>query len=358
MNLPDQLRTAFTEVLDGRLQSEFREELLPIQGHLLELREQVSQSHQALLEYLEKNQLITMAVDTVLRTILDTQKRQIGVTSVPARSALPLLDTPIVAANTVSSNDHQEYTTDHVLDLEKYDQMPLPKSHILQVGQFRAEKRLNTRLEEWWINPKSQLLWVQEPLNTSISYIASSIYLAAETANISVAGYLNQRGFYDKTIKRDPHELFLRMIYSMILQMTDNITKSSICNHGLKRTWSKGLDGSLSSLEIAFSILSELLLTSTGPQIIVTDGLHLIDRGTDPTLRANVLKLLEVLRSSGMNQDKTTIAPLIKVLIVTPGQTLTLLDTVEWNEKLDITVAKGTHYLPLVAELKSMFRSP
>ena len=203
----------------------------------------------------------------------------------------------------------------------------------------------------------SQFLWVQEPLDTNISYIASSVFLAAGAASVSATGYLNQCGLSGEAARHDPHAFFLRMIYSMIFQLASNVIKSSDRNHELSKTWNEDLDGSLLSLPIAFSTLEKLICTSTEPQLIVTDVLHLIDRGTDATLKSYILKLLEVLRQKGAKQETGRIRPSIKVLIVTPGQTLTLLDAVEWDEKLDLTKGKAKHHLPLVAELEVIFRN-
>jgi hypothetical protein len=117
----------------------------------------------------------------------------------------------------------------------------------------------------------------------------------------------------------------------------------------------KDLDGSLASVPSALALLKEFMPFLETPHIFIIDGFQRLDTQEDPELMQSLLGLLEVLRPISVGSNGEVQAR--KTLLVTPGQTETLLERVQPHEILDATILKEVDSQPLLFSMSSVFGS-
>ncbi|KAF4632540.1 hypothetical protein G7Y89_g5587 [Cudoniella acicularis] len=192
--------------------------------------------------------------------------------------------------------------------------------------------------------------YIKEALNApALSLIGSSVYIAAKEAKTPAITYLCHLEFNgggDNKVQLS-HTL-VRLTYSMIYQLVHNIEASGTQLTNLDPAKFDVLDGSQESLPVALTVLRDLVASLTTTHIFIINGFQRIDDRKNIEIKDNILRLLQVLRPNA--------GKFVETLVVTPGQTVTLIETVRPREILGVSVCKQLNFQPLKAAMLRIFR--
>jgi hypothetical protein len=334
------------EVLDDRLRSVFLGGLGPLEANILALREELSQGHQALLGYLEKNMLVTSALDTILRTIMDSR----------AKGLAEILEKPRV---TDVSDSTEVVESDSVYKVAQIQSdvsilnirglCLTSEARLYHAGKFCADKRVDARLRRWWADPKSTFLWIQEPLDRSTSLISTAILIAAQRADIRVIRFSCVDECGTGTSISTRLGLLIKLVHSFIYQLVQHLQSDFTSEIEFTSSRFKSIGQSVETLPLALDLLRDLLSLDSTPLICEIDGFHKLEDRRDVSLTTYLIELLKVLRlfkgsSTGLHQ-------VVKSLITTPGQSLTLLEVFGPEERLDASIPTEEHYCSITSSL-------
>ena len=235
-----------------------------------------------------------------------------------------------VSNSSAASADLQIY----VSKLKDYTQEEILESILQEAEDFCVEDKFARDIRQWFDDAGSQWLWIQGPLSTEFStLVCASILGAAHEAKVATLEYFCQQEAARSATDMTEMELLLRLTYSVIYQLVQfSLADSSNTVKEIPVGFDR-LDGTIGSLQEAFIILRELLITRSMDFLIVIDGVHLLDTLSGKEIGHQAYELLDILRQcnkSSVNHLSST-----KVLLGTPGQTPLLENLTVFNEQLD-----------------------
>jgi hypothetical protein len=338
--LPDQLRKAVREVLNDCLNSHFKpDEFQELRVNILALRGEVSQGRQNAIEYIGENKLLTSGTSTLLETIVPVRNEEF-VSSIRMESSRNFQ----VSEPSKSSNERLEEMFQQIERLKTKIPQRVTTDARISNGQSRLDGRVHRRLQRWWAEPDSRLLWIQEPPYTKVSSTVASVCSAAKQSGIPVIEVSCRRSFDNDGAEVGHLDLFMMAIYSMIYQLIRNALNNFLNSRiDIATQTLEALDGTPTSIPLALALIKDLITMDTPPQILVISGFQNLEDLTNATLTRYILELLQIVYPDPLGGPK----PNIKSLILTPGKSLTLLGAVKQTEILDATIAAQKHYLPL-----------
>jgi hypothetical protein len=314
-----------------------------LEANVLALREELSQSHRALLGYLEKNMLITSALDTILETIMPSKQNGMAkilegprVTDIPDSPDRAERDDIYTAAELQSNVSRLVVQNLFVPDA----------ACVFRASQFRPDKRVDAKLRWWWTESQSSRLWIQEPLgDRSASLIATSVFIAAQRAEIPVIRFC----CVDEYGPPAPLELLIKLVHSFIYQLAYQVQSAFTSEADLASSRFDNLDKTVEALPLALDLLRDLICVDSKPLICEIDWFHLLENRRSRQLTKYLQELLGVLRSS-INISNGS-PRIMKLLITTPGQSLMLLEEFKPGERLDSTDPTEEHYRSITSSL-------
>lgn len=337
--LPDQLRNAFREVLNDCLHSLFKpDKFQELCVNFLALQGEVSQGRQSAIEYLDENKLVTSGTSAILGTIIPARENEC-VTPIDVDNQR----NPQVSKAPKSSEEGLEDIFQQVERLKVHIPQRVATDARISINHLRLDRRVNRRLQRWWAEPDSRFLWIQEPPYTKVSCTVASVSFAAKQSGIPVVEVSCQRSFDDNGAEVRGLDLFTMAVYSMIYQLTHNALNSLKSRIDISTATLEALDGTPKSIPLALALVKDLITMDTTPQILIISGFQNLEGRTSATLTRYILELLQIVNPDPLGCQNSN----IKTLILTPGQSLTLLGAVKQIERLDATIAAEKHYLPL-----------
>ena len=214
-----------------------------------------------------------------------------------------------------------------------------------KIGGITADLEITHRLRLWWLSSPSDLLWIHIPstdTGTTTSPLAINIVAGAREADIPVLWYVCKR--VDSSGNEiSKNDLLLDLLYSLIWQSIQNITIpfSSALDFSVARF--ENVDKIPSSVPECLPLLHDILRIKGPPlrNLVVIDGLQLLDYSDDPVVEYMIGELLHSLQGKGDSSSE----PVFKTLLTTEDQTLLLLNAITPERVLDASnLAGGSGY--------------
>ena len=346
-SLPERLRATFTEVLDERLRSIFQDDLKPLETNVLALREELSQSHQALIGYLEKNMLVSSALDTILETIMNSKMK--GMAEVlESPKVVAIFDTPH------SAESERIYTAAQLrseVSRLVVQSLYIPDAAcIYYANQFRPDRRVNTKLQRWWAASRSSSLWIQEQVDArSPSLINIGVLIAAQRAKTQVIRFCCADECGSKACVSTPLELLIKLVHSFIYQLAHQLQFTYTSDGSITLSRFDSLNQSVDTLPLALHLLRDLISVDSTPLIFEIDWFHVLEDRCNASSTTYLKELLGILRSSDNASSRQ--CRVMKLLITTPGQSLVLLEYFKFYERVDALDSTEKHYCSIMTSL-------
>ncbi|KAL9088332.1 MAG: hypothetical protein Q9165_006257 [Trypethelium subeluteriae] len=252
------------------------------------------------------------------------------VNMVTARSPSPML--------VLSGHDSLGPAKSDVMDwssittpLEKFDQKELRQDLVGRSRTLHMDLDTLQRIQYWFPEPVSRTLWIcgpfQAPTPSRMTLMSAYIFDVAEKAKVPVIAY-----FCDHVAREPPERALLNMTYCLIFQISRHMQNSSNTDWSTLHTQFDKLDGSKDSLQVAFTLLENMV--SNGPELMfcVIDGLEKISYALRQ--RSEFVDFLQILRPR-KDTEPSKRGPHLKAFFTTDGFTdaLAHLDS---GERLEV----------------------
>lgn len=212
-----------------------------------------------------------------------------------------------------------------------------------------ADSEITGRLQSWWGSETSEILWVQAPpLDIAEKSFASYVVALSQAADFPAMTYFCQR------VNADGYPLsqsdsFIDLVYSLIYQLCSCITDDISDPVDLSDSRFSTLDGTLRSVPDAFSLFKDLLSLKSGRQLLIIDGIEILDYSNDPCFEAYLKTLFQIIGGRDENN-------VIKTLITTEGHSGVVLDQVGWENTVDASLSSSADGFYSISEFKAVLK--
>jgi hypothetical protein len=191
-----------------------------------------------------------------------------------------------------------------------------------------ADSDVTFKIQNWWAENESGILWVQTPPKTSAEFsLASDMIALSRAANFPVAAYFCQR-LDAEGYEFSQSGVLIDLIYSLIYQLSVSISDNVPDDIDLGASRFAELDGATRSLPQAFDMFLDLVSVGSTRRFLIIDGIEVLDYSNDSVLEGYLKILFQHLR----NTDTSNV---VKTLITTEGHSRMVLDEIGWENTVD-----------------------
>ena len=215
--------------------------------------------------------------------------------------------------------------------LEKYNQQESFQELTERTRDLHINFEILQRIQYWFLEPVSKTLWISGPFQASlpsrVTLISAYIFDVAHKAGVPVIAHS-----FDHLAEQDSETLFLKMIYSLIFQMSKCMQNHPNVDWTSIHAQFNKLDGSKTSLPAALKLFEDLI--RNGPELLfcIIDGIQTIAyQLKDHTDFRKFPNILRTQPDSAASKKK----PFIKTLFTTDGF-IDALAHLGAQERLDI----------------------
>ncbi|KAF2229535.1 hypothetical protein EV356DRAFT_556061 [Viridothelium virens] len=269
-------------------------------------------------------------IQNQLRCEYETHFAQM-VNMVTARSPSPML--ALSGHNSAGSADIgvMEDWSSLAAPFEKVDQKDLRRDLVERSRNLHMNFDILKRIQYWFLEPVSRTLWIcglfQAPIPSRTTLMSAYIFDVAEKAKVPVIAY-----FCDHMAQNPPEKALLNLTYSLIFQIAAYMQNSPNTDWSALRTQFDKLDGSIDSLQLALTLLEEII--SNGPELIfcIIDGLEKISYPLKN--RPELAEFLQILQRRTDTKPSRK-GPHIKAFFTTDGFTDALAH-LDAEERLEV----------------------
>lgn len=227
------------------------------------------------------------------------------------------------------------------------------ETHIrsVNIDGISAGVEVTYHLQTWWASDESAMLWIQGSSQSRNEWLAGDIVAMARQANIPVLAYFCER-FGLNGAENSQADLLIDLIYALVYQLVASVTAdfSSSLDFGPSRF--ALLDGTMASLSPALLLLQDLLSLKPGRQLVVLDGLHLLDYSHNEDVERSLQHLFRILNPAVNSSGPPS--SIIKTLVTTDEPALMLEEEVEPRMIVDATISLGSGGLLAVSDFETL----
>jgi hypothetical protein len=228
-----------------------------------------------------------------------------------------------------------EILRSNISHLKSRYQFALLEDGIYPVAGLKADSEITSKIQDWWTAEGTEILWVQTPpLHNERRSLASDMVALSRAVNFPVAAYFCQRlNANSGTLSQ--LDILIDLVYSLIYQICMSMTEDITSHVDLSASRFSALDGTIRSFTQALDLIRNLLSLKHGGQLLLIDGMDILDYGDDLGLRGYLKMLFEILRNSEFNGA-------VKTIIITEGHSGMILDEVGWENTVDASLSDSS----------------
>jgi hypothetical protein len=255
----------------------------------------------------------------------------------------PSVGEPTSAASNAVTPDALKANAAH---LESTYQARLVEGCDLPMPGITSDSEVTSRLRSWWASAGSEILWVQTPpRDIAEESLASYIVALSRAAKFPVVAYFCQR-VNAEGYPLSQFDVFIDLVYSLIYQLCSCITDDISCPIDMSGSRFSALDGTIRSIPDAFSLFRDLLSLKPGRQLLLIDGIEMLDYSNDSCFEGYLKALFETARDGDNNR-------MIKTLITTEGHSGMVLDEIGWENTVDASLSSSADGFYPISEFEA-----